>query len=193
MDFQLRINSADNYHNDLTLIRNSIKVNGNLAKCYIIKVLYSDDINIDLHMNFALEQDSQKPPVKASLNLLGFINKNEIEYQFNINPFPCDDFSEKAIKLKTDGSYKNLGYLMDLPKISTSNLIDSITFLSEYVKENKESKTFYEAIAKMSIITSEAIRFSSVESGIKEILENNLEFTPNSFEIIGWGGHSIAS
>jgi hypothetical protein len=45
----------------------------------------------------------------------------------------------------------------------------------------------------MSIITSEAIRFSSVESGIKEILENNLEFTPNSFEIIGWGGHSIAS
>ncbi len=61
------------------------------------------------------------------------------------------------------------------------------------MKENKESKTFYEAIAKMSIITSEAIRFSSVESGIKEILENNLEFTPNSFEIIGWGGHSIAS
>ena len=193
MDFQLRLYSADAYLNDVNFIRNSIKVNGNLAKCHVIKVLYSDEININLHMNFALEQDSKKPPMKASLNLLGFNNKREVEFQFNINPFPCDDFSEKAIQLNTDGSYKNLGYLMDLPKVSLTNLIDSITLLSNYEKENKENTTFREAIARMSIITSEAIRFSSVASGIKEILENNLEFTPNSFQIIGWGGHSIAS
>jgi hypothetical protein len=150
------------------LIRNFIKVYDNTVKWYIIKVLYSDNANIDLKINFTLEQDSQKPIVKVSLNLLGFINKNEIKHQFNINPFPCDDFSEKAIKLKTDGSYKNLGYLMDIPKINTSNLIDSITFLSKYVKENKESTTFFEAIAKMSIITIEAIRFPSLKSGIKK-------------------------
>lgn len=193
MDFQLRLYSADAYLNDVNFIRNSIKVNGNLAKCHVIKVLYSDEISVNLHMNFALEQDPKKPPMKASLNLLGFNNKHEVEFKFNINPFPCDDFSEKAIQLNTDGSYKNLGYLMDLPKVSLTNLIDSITMLSNYEKENKENTTFREAIARMSIITSEAIRFSSVESGIKEILENNLEFTPNSFEIIGWGGHSIAS
>jgi len=82
---------------------------------------------------------------------------------------------------------------MELPKITNSNLYESISILNHYEKNNEIGTSQYHALACLKIVTSEAIRFSSVANGIKKSLETHTTFTPNAFEIIGWGGHSIAS
>ncbi len=193
MNYSLRLTKGNHYLADLKAIIDSIKVNGNKAQCHSIVVSHPEGYDIELFMNFGLEQNSCNPPVKYSLNILGFKNSKSQEFTFNINPFPCIDLNFNAKKLNIDGTYKSLGFPMQLPKIKNIDLLNSIQILNNFSSSNEIGKQECEALARLIIITSEAIRFTSVANGIKNILENENEFTPNSFEIIGWGGHSIAS
>jgi len=192
MDYLLRLNSNRIYTSDLKTIIDSIKMNGNNAKCHSITLSHPKGVEIALFMNFALEQNSYNPPTNASLKILGFKIKNGNEFLFNINPFPCQNSNKNAQKIAIDGTYKSLGFPMELPKITAVNLFESIVILNNYDTVRPIEKKECEAITRLIIATSEAIRFSSVANGISSVLENDTAFTPNSFEIIGWGGHSMA-
>ena len=178
---------------DLDVIIHSIKTNGNAKKCNTIIVSHPDCVSLKLYMNFALEQNSKNPPTKASLTVLGFENSSGKKFNFKMEPFPCDEFAREAQTIDLDVSYKNMGYSMELPKITNLNLLESINNLNAYNGSREIGRLEIDSIAKMLIITSEAIRFSSVAKGVSSILENEVAFTPNLFEIIGWGGHSIAN
>jgi len=82
MKYPLRLNSETDYSSDIKSIINSIKANGNKAACHSIIVSHPKGETIELFMNFALEQNSSNPPMKASLNILGFKNSLSKEFIF---------------------------------------------------------------------------------------------------------------
>jgi len=83
---------------------------------------------------------------------------------------------------------------MQLPSITNENLHESITILNNIINSSQIGQKEYDSITRLIIILSEAIRFTSVAKGVNSVLDNNeVSFNPNLFEIIGWGGHSIAS
>ena len=193
MNYQLTLNGNDMYLSNLKTIIDYIKINGDKPTCHTITISHSEKAEIQLYMNFALEQNSNNPPKYASLNILGFKNSSGESFRFDINPFPCEEILKNANKLSISGSYKSLGYPTELPKISYENLFESIEILKNYTQKTKIEKPQLDAIARLIIISSEAVRFSSVAKGVASVLNNQTNFSPNSFEIIGWGGHSIAS
>jgi len=82
---------------------------------------------------------------------------------------------------------------MELPNITDDNLHQSLEILNKCNDADQIGALEHHAIARLFIASSEAIRFCSVAKGIGSILRTTTTYTPNSFEIIGWGGHSIAS
>jgi hypothetical protein len=193
MNYRLRLDSKGIYISDIQTIINSIKLNGNKVTCDSINVSHPNGAEITLLMNFGLETNSKNPPIIASLNILGFKTKNNQEFIFNIVPFPCEETTIKAEKLSVNGTYKSLGFGMKLPVITDKNLFESINILNN-VKNSKDiGQAEYDSIARLIITLSEATRFSSVANGINSVLGNENSFSPNLFEIIGWGGHSLAS
>ncbi|MEC4004337.1 ribosome-inactivating family protein [Flavobacterium sp. SUN052] len=193
MNYQLTLSSGAVYLSNLKTIIDYIKKNGNKPTCHTISISHPKGIEIQLYMNFALEQNSDCPPKYASLNILGFKTTTGEEFVFDINPFPCSEFSKNATTIPINGSYKSLGYPLNLPIITDSNLLESITILNQFKGTKEIQKQELDALTRLIIATSEAVRFSSVANGINSVLGNSSNFTPNSFEIIGWGGHSIAS
>lgn len=193
MNYQLELNKNGMYLSNLNTIIDYIKMNGDKPTCHTITVSHPKGTEIQLYMNFALEQNSNNPPKYASLNILGFKTNSGEEFKFDINPFPCSEFSKHTNNLLISGSYKSLGYPIELPKISDENLFESIEILKNLTTTTKIGKIQFDAITRLIIATSEAVRFSSVSNGINSVLGNNSSFNPNPFEIIGWGGHSIAS
>lgn len=193
MKYSLRLNSGTDYSSDIKSIINSIKANGNRAVCRSIIVSHPKGEMIELFMNFALEQNSSNPPMKASLNILGFKNHLSREFIFDNNQISISKDTKEIQKLHIDGSYKSLGFPMELPNITDANLYESLVILNKCKDANQIGALEYHAIARLFIASSEAIRFCSVANGIQSILGTTNTYTPNSFEIIGWGGHSIAS
>lgn len=192
MEYHLRLIPGGIYNSDVEVIRNSIKINGDKVCSHSIVVSHPEGVSIALQINFALELNAKNPPKEASLNILGFTTNSGRKLRFNIDPFPCTEFTIGAQTLETNGSYKSLGHPMELPKITDNNLLESIKILANYngstIKEPE-----LDAVCRLIIATSESIRFSSVAKGINSILGTEAVFSPNSFEIIGWGGHSVAS
>lgn len=193
MNYQLKLNGNETYLSNLNTIIDYVKINGDKPTCHTITISHSKKTEIQLYMNFALEQNSNNPPKYASLTILGFKTNSGENFKFDINPFPCSEFLENATNLPMSGSYKSLGYPTELPNITDENLFESIEILKNYTSKTKIEKPQLDAIARLIIISSEAVRFSSVAKGVASILGNQSSFSPNSFEIIGWGGHSIAS
>jgi len=194
MNYKLRLENKGIYISDLQTIINSIKENGNKTSCDSIIISHPKGSEITLLMNFGLETNSKNPPANASLNILGFKTSNNQEFIFDINPFPCEKSKINTKKMVVDGSYKSLGYSMKLPSITNENLHESITILNSIINSSKIGQKEYDSITRLIIILSEAIRFTSVANGVNSVLDNNeISFSPNLFEIIGWGGHSIAS
>jgi hypothetical protein len=180
------------YLPDLMNIINSVKLNGIDPKCHSIIISHPNKTYIELFINFSLEQNSKNPPTNASLNILGFKTSSNKEFVFKIKPFYCLEIFKNAQKIKIDGSYKSLGFVMNLSDITEESLIESIQILNDYDGESLTKKDCI-AIATLTITTSEAIRFLSVANGINNVLQNGGAFSPNTFEIIGWGGHSIVN
>ncbi len=193
MIFNLSLEKSSIYLSHLKQIINFIKVNGVRSKCQIVQLSHPNVGSIKLYLNFALEQNANNVPTESSIAILGFKIANNTEFKFKKDCSLCDIFSKECITLKIDGSCKNTGYPYQLPKVSAFSIQESIQTLTNYKKSKKLNKPELDAITILSIVSSEAIRFSSVATGIAGVLENNSEFTPNSFEIIGWGKHSIAS
>ena len=192
MNYQLTLAKNGVYTSDLKTIIDDIRKNGTEPKCHTITISHPKGIAIELYMNFALEQNRNNPPKNASLNILGFKTNTNDEFVFDINPFPCSEFSKNATKILINGSYRSMGYPMDLPVITDSNLHQSIEILNNFKIANEIQKKELDALTRLIITISEAVRFSSVAIGINSVLGNDTSFTPNSFEIIGWGGHSIS-
>lgn len=193
MSYKLRLESDRVYLLDLQTIINSVKINGNKATCDSVIVSHPKGAEILLHMNFGLEQNVKNPPAVASLNILGFKTQNGQEFIFKDVPFSCDKIEKNAQKLAINGSYKSLGYAMSLPLITDANLFESIVLLNKIGNADEIGQQEYDALARLIIILSGAIRFATVANGINNILGNSNTFSPNLFELIGWGGHSIAS
>jgi len=193
MEYHLRLIPGGIYNSDLEIIRNSIKINGDKVCSHSIVVSHPKGVSIALQINFALELNAKNPPKVASLNILGFTTNSGRKLRFNIDPFPCTEFTIGTQTLETNGSYKSLGYPLELPKITDNDLLESIKILANYNNNSTIRKAELDAICRLIIATSESIRFSSVANGINSILGTEAVFSPNSFEIIGWGGHSVAS
>ncbi|WP_395042726.1 ribosome-inactivating family protein [Flavobacterium sp.] len=193
MVFNLRLEKRAFYLTDLKQIINFIKANGVSSKCQIIQLSHPIAGSIKLYLNFVLEQNPNNSPNESSIAILGFKISNNNEFKFKKVASDCDLFSKECNNLKIDGSYISLGYPFQLPKVSDFTIQESIKSLNNLKKGKKLSKLELDAIAILSIVTSESIRFSSVATGICNVIENNTVFIPNSFEIIGWGKHSIAS
>jgi len=193
MKYHLRLNSGAIYCSDIKTIIESIKANGNKVACHSILVSHPKGENIELFMNFALEQNSNNPPLKSSLNILGFKNNSLKEFVFDANQISIDKDKNQLQILNLDGSYKSLGFPMELPNITDGNLYESLVILNHCKDASEIGIPEHHAIARLLIASSEAIRFCSVAKGVQSILGTTNTYTPNSFEIIGWGGHSIAS
>lgn len=193
MNYKLRLDANGIYVSDLQTIIDSIKVNGNKVTCDSVLVSHPKGAEVKLHMNLGLETNSNNPPALASLNILGFKSKGNQNFIFDIDSITCDEIKLKANKLNINLSYKSLGYSMTLPSVTDENLFESITILNSITNESTMGQKEYDALARLIVVSSEAIRFTSVANGVNKILGNENSFTPNLFEIIGWGGHSVAS
>lgn len=193
MNYRLILDSKVIYTSNIQTVINSVKLNGNKATCDSIDVSHPDGAEIILLMNFGLKTNSNNPPIIASLNILGFKTKNNQEFIFNIDTFPCEETTIKSEKSSVNGTYKSLGLGMKLPIITDKNLFDSITILNNVKNSAEIGQVEYDSIARLIITLSEVTRFSSVVNGINSVLGNENSFSPNLFKIIGWGGHSIAN
>lgn len=188
----LRLGNKDFYIADLNAIRKAVKDNGNRDLCHSIVLSHSDESTITFHINFALEQDLQKQPKKNSLTIIGFTTKNHLKFRFRDHKIPCHHPANKIYLLDIDGSYRSLGYAMALPSITDSELQKSITILNDISANRLLHPAELDAIAQLTIATSEAIKFSSIANGIADTFDKQTAFLPNPFQIIGWGGRSIA-
>lgn len=192
MDFKLSLKRTS-YLLDIQTIINAIKINGSKILCGSVLISHPKGAEIKLFMNFGLEPNAKNPPINASLNILGFKTTDNKEFIFNINPFPCSDIEHNAQMLTLNTSYKNLGFATKLPAITDENIFESIVLMNKIKDTQNITEKELAAIASLIIVLSESIRFSSVSKGIFQILGTKKSFNPNLFEIIGWGGHSIAS
>ena len=50
-----------------------------------------------------------------------------------------------------------------------------------------------EAITRLTITSCEAIKFITIANNIGDLFGNDGVYSPSAFQIIGWGGRSIAS
>lgn len=192
MYHNLRLSNKDLYIADLNKIRKAVKDNGNRDLCHSIVLSHSDESTITFHINFALEQDLKRQPKKTSLSILGFTTKNHYEFRFSDHKIPCHHPAKEIYHLDIDGSYKSLGYTTELPSITDSELCNSIKILNNISANRMLHPAELDAIARLTIATSEAIKFKSIANNIVETFGNDTIYHPNAYQIIGWGGRSIA-
>lgn len=188
----LRLHNKDLYFDDLNTIRKAVKENGNRDFCHSIVLSHSAESTITFHMNFALEPDLSKVPKKTSLSVLGFTTKNHYEFRFNDHKILCHHPTKETHQLDIDGSYKSLGYTTALPSITEVDLSKSIKILNDISAKRKLFPVELDAIARLKVATCEAIKFVTIANGIGDAIGNDSVYVPNAFQIIGWGGRSIA-
>jgi hypothetical protein len=193
MYLPLRLNNKDQYIEDLNAIRKAVKENGNRDYCHSIVLSHSAESTITFHVNFALEQDLKKIPKKKSLIILGFTTKNHYEFRFSDHKIPCLHPAKEVYQLDIDGSYRSLGYTTALPSITDLDLQKSIKILNNISAHRLLHLAELDAIARLTIASSEAIKFTAIANNIGDLFGNDKVFLPNPFQIIGWGGRSIAS
>lgn len=193
MYLPLRLNNKDQYIEDLNAIRKAVKENGNRDYCHSIVLSHSEESTITFHVNFALEQDLKKIPKKKSLTVLGFTTKNHYEFRFNDHKIPCHHPAKEIHQLDIDGSYRSLGYTTSLPNITDSDLHKSIKILNDITAHRLLHSAELDAITRLTISSSEAIKFTAIANNIGDLFGNDGVYSPSAFQIIGWGGRSIAS
>ena len=192
MYHNLRLSNKEQYIADLNDIRKAVKDNGNRDLCHSIVLSHYDESTITFHINFALEQDIKRQPKKTSLSILGFTTKNHYEFRFSDHKIPCHHPAKEIYRLDIDGSYKSLGYTTELPTITDSDLGNSIKILNNISANRLLHPAELDAIARLTIATSEAIKFKTIANSISEIFANDTVYQPSAYQIIGWGGRSIA-
>jgi hypothetical protein len=193
MYYPLRLNNKDQYIEDLNDIRKAVKENGNRDLCHAIVLSNAAESSITFHVNFALEQDLKKNPKNKSLAILGFTTKNHCEFRFNDHKIPCLHTAKEIYQLDIDGSYQSLGYSTVLPSITDSDLHKSIKILNDINTHRLLYSAELEAITRLTIASSEAIKFTAIAHNIGDLFGNAGVYSPNAFQIIGWGGRSIDS
>ncbi len=112
-----------------------------------------------------------KESITASLYILGFYNQHGI-YKFNIQPWPGQAI--EGTVLNSDGSYPSLWYNNgSFPTITAENIRESIVHLLNFQKKqlNKSDVATCQALVRLIIVTSEAIRFLHVAHGIESTLK----------------------
>lgn len=191
----IRLVRGGAYAADINALRNQIRANGTRNGCVPITVTYQDAMNrsIDLYVNLAYQANGNLQAPNASLYITAFRNVNGT-YIFNtINPFPC--LGLVGISVNIDASYRSLGYPFNLPKITNTNLMQSIITLTNYnggpLRQGNNGES--DAIARLAIAVSEAARFESVRQGIDSVLASNNAnpYQPDAQKICAWGGHTL--
>ena len=146
-----------------------------------------------LSREFCFRARFKKIPKKKSLTILGFTTKNHYEFRFNDHKIPCHHPAKEIYQLDIDGSYRSLGYSTALPSITDSDLHKSIKILNDISAHRLLHSAELDAITRLTIASCEAIKFTSIANNIGDLFGNDEVFLPNPFQIIGWGGRSIAS
>ncbi len=124
---------------------------------------------------------------------MGFTTKNHYEFRFNDHKIPCHHPAKEIYQLDIDGSYRSLGYSTALPSITDSDLHKSIKILNDISAHRLLHSAELEAITRLTITSCEAIKFITIANNIGDLFSNDKVFLPNPFQIIGWGGRSIAN
>jgi len=179
----IRLTSAEEYSADINSLRADIIKNGRKKEIQEISISspYDKNTKISVFMNFAFGDS-----VDSSLYILSFTGMGSFTFTFGINGNPS-------------GSYKSLGYdgsfsepNNELPLITRSELAKAIYFIGS-VKNDIDARKILKFYSIIIVTISEALRFQSVEDGIKRVLDSeDEEFHPELDIVHNWGGHQLA-
>lgn len=177
------------YIADLISICNEVRQNGSNQNVAEFCVNFpGQEVDVKLLINLAYQPNVNLAPASQSVYLLGFKNSAGT-YVFNTFPAP-----HNYLMLPLDGSYKGLGYATGFGKdfvITNENLRAAIASLQYHVPGNKIDEVIKNALTRLIIGSSEAIRSKSVGDGINSILGTTGLYAPDWDIIHSWNGQGL--
>ncbi|MGH8780443.1 ribosome-inactivating family protein [Paraburkholderia sp.] len=197
----LRLSHGRAYRADIATLRRTARENGACANPFDVPVDIPNaprGYAFSLIVNLACEPDRAHHSPAGSLDLLGFANRHGA-FRFRRDP-PLWAPPASAFDLGIDGSYRLLGYAdAPLPGISSANLIGSAILLSRFTGPMPIGPGIVaDALARLSIAVSEALRFVATESAVAAALDNGVGYHPSASghrrRFDGWAtdGHPLA-
>lgn len=192
---KLRLTTDQSYQSDLSKIRDAIRKNGTRATLAEITLTDVDaNVAVTLYVNFAFQSNSQCARSTASIYTLAFGNPHG-QWHFNFS-VPGIALPGPVFPGNMDGSYHSLNS-DQLPDITKDNILAAVQAVFHY-RGGATNNVFRQNLARLIIITSEAIRFNSVEVGVfgqikkaTDEIEKQAGFAPPNEQIHKWGGHTL--
>lgn len=197
----LRLSHARAYRADIAQLRRAARENGARTNPSDVPVDIPNaprGYALSLIVNLACEPDRSLDAPTASLDLLGFVNPHGM-FRFRRHP-PLWAPPASSFDLGVDGSYRLLGYAdAPLPGISSANLIGSAILLSRFHGPVPIGPGIVaDALARLSIAVSEALRFVATENAVAAALDNGVGYHPSAsghrrrFDAWAADGHPLA-
>lgn len=187
---QIRFLKGGAYNSDLRSLRDAIRANAVNVNCVPITLTHplAPGQKPVFYLNMAYQANSNMPLVTASLYIVAFRNGAGAGFRFNLPVVPAG--APPFTLLASDGRYRNLGSDGSFPPITNGNLAESIGAVATYAG-GALTDAMKKGLVRLLIATSEAVRLSSVESGVAGVLGNGGTYNPPWDPIHAWGGHSL--
>lgn len=190
----LRLQRGGAYTSDITSLRRDVRANGTAAALALVTVSHPLAAHtVDLSINLAYEPNGAMPPIAGSLYVVAFGNPAPAgTWHFAVGgvglPLPG-----ALIPGGLAGSYASLGYPLGLPNLTDANLAAAVDAAATYAGAGPVAPAVLDALARLIIVSSEALRFQEVMTGVDDILGQPApaQYAPPVATIHNWGGHTL--
>ncbi len=188
----IRLQHGGAYTADISSLRAQIRANGTNPVLAVVTVSHPLAAQtVDLQLNLAYQPNSALPPINGSLYTVAFGNTHGT-WHFNVGaigvPLPG-----ALLPGALGGDYASLGYPMGLPNITDANLLAAVNAIAGYAGAAPVPPAVLDAMTRLIITVSEAVRFDEVCAGLNSVLGNLSTFVPPVVQIHNWGGHTLGS